>query len=43
MSNYRVSKVLSEFNIGLDTAVDYLQSQGAVVAKHRDAEMTPIK
>ena len=38
MSSYRISKVLSELNIGLDTAVDYLKSKdfdryAALIAK----------
>ena len=39
MSNYRISKVLSELNIGLDTAVDYLKSKGHVVDKNRNAKI----
>ncbi|MDG1253574.1 MAG: translation initiation factor IF-2 [Schleiferiaceae bacterium] len=39
MSNYRISKVLSELNIGLDTAVDYLKSKGHEVEKNRNAKV----
>ena len=39
MGNYRISKVLSELNIGLDTAVDYLKSKGHVVEKNRNAKI----
>ena len=39
MSNYRISKVLSELNIGLDTAVDYLKSKGHVVDKNRNSKI----
>ena len=43
MSNYRISKVLSELNIGLDTAVDYLKSKGHVVDKNRNAKINQIE
>ena len=39
MSSYRISKVLSELNIGLDTAVDYLKSKGHEVEKNRNAKV----
>ena len=39
MSSYRISKVLSELNIGLDTAVDYLKSKGHEVEKNRNAKI----
>ena len=39
MSSYRISKVLSELNIGLDTAVDYLTSKGHEVEKNRNAKI----
>ena len=39
MSSYRISKVLSELNIGLDTAVDYLKSKGHEVEKIRNAKV----
>ena len=39
MSSFRISKVLSELNIGLDTAVDYLKSKGHEVEKNRNAKV----
>ena len=39
MSSYRISKVLSELNIGLDTALDYLKSKGHEVEKNRNAKV----
>lgn len=40
MSSIRISKVLSELNIGLDTAVDFLLSKGHEVEKNRNTKIS---
>ena len=39
MSTIRISKVLSELNIGLDTAIDFLASQKQEVEHNRNAKI----
>ena len=39
MSTIRISKVLSELNIGLDTAVDFLANKGQEVERNRNAKI----
>ncbi|MFZ9189668.1 MAG: translation initiation factor IF-2, partial [Schleiferiaceae bacterium] len=39
MSTIRISKVLSELNIGLDTAVDFLATKGQEVERNRNAKI----
>ena len=39
MSTIRISKVLSELNIGLDTAVDFLASKAQEVDRNRNAKI----
>lgn len=40
MSNIRISKVLNELNIGLDTAIDFLHDKGHDVEKNRNAKIS---
>ena len=40
MSSIRISKVLSELNIGLDTAVDFLSAKGHEVEKNRNTKIS---
>ena len=40
MSSIRISKVLSELNIGLDTAVDFLLSKDHEVEKNRNTKIS---
>ena len=39
MGSYRISKILGELNIGLDTASDFLKEKGHDALKNRNAKI----